>query len=154
MRGSPIRPAPIHARIVCQAGRKRLHNPSMRKRPLARARSTRGRKSAAAVVIGFSQSTCLPASRQSRIWPAWKGWGVAMYTMSTSASATNPAYDTECRTAPWADANAFALAASREATDTKEHPSTCRRPSANFAAILPGPRIPQRSADGFVMAVP
>ena len=48
---------------------------------------------AALHAMGFSLSTCLPASRHIRMLSQWKACGVAMYTISTSGSAASASYD-------------------------------------------------------------
>jgi hypothetical protein len=71
-------------------GKNLVHMPSMRKRPRSREIPTTRRASAAFMANGFSQRTAFPARRQSATFSAWKGWGVATYTISTSGSAASP----------------------------------------------------------------
>ena len=66
-----------------------IHMASIRNSPRSRAASKRSWVVAASSVIGFSQSTCLPASSASIVCSACNECGEATYTTSTAGSATS-----------------------------------------------------------------
>ena len=67
-----------------------IHMASIRNSPRAgRLLEERPRSTSASSVIGFSQSTCLPASRARRVCSSWWTCGEATYTTSTAGSLTS-----------------------------------------------------------------
>lgn len=68
---------PLVARNRRNPGVNFIHMASIRKTPCAAARPNRSATSAAFIAIGFSTSTCLAASRASRLMMWWVANGVA-----------------------------------------------------------------------------
>ena len=73
----PIAPSATSLRTARVVGKKRVHIPSIRKRRFSRAFAMHRSACAAVTTIGFSHSTCLPASRSIRMFSQWKACGVA-----------------------------------------------------------------------------
>ncbi len=57
-------------------------------RPLDAARLTSSADSRAVIASGFSQTTCLPAARISRLWLTCRSLGEVTWTTSTVSSAS------------------------------------------------------------------
>jgi hypothetical protein len=73
----PISPEVAISSARCSAGRNRVQTASIRNSPRSRARSTSSCASRALMVIGFSQSTDVPAVSAARTTPACWACGVA-----------------------------------------------------------------------------
>ena len=87
-----MRPAAISARARATAGTRRKLKPTIARTPAPAARSAAAamaRASSTVLASGFSQRTCLPASRAAIEISAWLDPGVQTSTRSTSSRSTS-----------------------------------------------------------------
>ena len=95
-------------------------------------------------MIGFSQSTCLPASRAAVTCSTCNACGEATYTASIDSSASSSSYEPYAAAKPNSSANAVARAWEREPTAASSAPGTSRRSAEKERAMRPGARTAHR----------
>ena len=88
-RAVPADPVRTNSRSLCTAALCSKVWPGMSRTPAALAASRRCRAAPVVVAIGFSMSTCLPASMALSPNGAWLAGGVAMTTASTWGKASS-----------------------------------------------------------------
>ena len=118
---------------------------SIRKTSLRTAASIIASAQALLIASGFSHSTCLPASAALIAHSGCIGCGVATYTASTVSSASSSSYE-PCRLVMfYLSAKALAESIDRLPTATTALVADVGTWLANLEAMLPVPRMPQRS---------
>ena len=141
---SPIRPSPSTRWSASTWGRKRVHIASMANTPAAAAASSTSRASASLRVKPSPQARACP-----RRWPAARGRDArsgAWPRKPPPPQDPPPApRSSRARRAPRARRRSRRPLRSRDPTATTSPLVPSRTAAANFAAIPPAPRIPQRS---------
>ena len=141
----PISPDRTASCTVRVSGWDRYMNPSTSARPSLRATSNISSASAALAASGFSHRTCFPARRLRTVHSWCNEFGSDTYTASTAGSAIRASYDPWARGRRCAAANCSALWTLRDPTADKTLRLPGAWPRVNCLAILPVPRMPQRS---------
>ena len=94
--------------------------------------------------IGFSHRTCLPASMALIDHSACSPFGRELYMAFTSGSLIRASYPDTPRP-PCVVAKASAVSSPLDPVATSSPEGVCFKSFANFVAIMPVPRIPQRN---------
>jgi hypothetical protein len=123
---SPSSPASTLARSARTSGWNRKQWATISQALEPRAAATIASASARVRAIGFSTSTCLPASRKATACSAWRALGVPITAASTSGSAASSRQSVVVRGIAWRSASLASDASRQLAAATSSAPGCAR----------------------------